>query len=284
MGISQDTLRQALEQFRESRDYLRLLHTLSDGKQQVNDLLLLQHALQTTNDPDLRDMLDDAAWACANKQPLPRRPSEESVDRAVEDAVQAYGPLITEVLPDLRELVGAFLTQPQTPLPLNAVIAAIGFHAQREAEVFPVSEDNFGEETRYFSVNCDKCGGDAGGKGHIVCPKCSQRAREGLLRGRVMEQINQLPASRRLEVDVGATMANNMTAENLAALPQGMIAKFMREHPGQYGCASCNHNPAEDCVCAKTVQVPDECPDGWIVQGTRPATRESFYAVLRVRE
>ena len=284
MTISQNTLRSALEQFRRSGDYTTLLSALSEGKKEVNDLLLLQHALQTTDDPDLRDMIDDAAWARANKQPLPRRPSQENLDRIVEGAVRAYGPLINEVLPDLRELAGAILTQIPTPPPLNAVIAAIGLHAQQEAEVFPVSKDNFGAEARFFSIHCSTCGGAEGGKGYILCPACSQRARQGLLREQVMAQINRLPAARRHEVDVEATIANNMTAEHLSALSQETVTGFIKQHTGLYGCPQCKNRPACDCVCAQAVPVPKQCADGWIVQGTSPASGKSFYAVLRVRE
>jgi len=284
MAISQNLLRSALEHFRDSGDYTQLLHTLSDGKEGSNDLLLLQHALQATEDPDLRDMLDAAAWARVNKQPLPRRPSEESLDQVAEGATRTYGPLFAKVLPDLREVAGVLLAQAQTP-PLNAIIAAIGFHAQQNAKAFFVSGNDLGEEARFFSIQCDTCGGTAAGQGYIICPVCGRRAREALLRERVVEQINQLPASRRLQVDVNATIANHMTAEHLGALPQEAVAEFMRRHAGLYkGCARCNNQPVRDCECAQIVNVPDPCPDGWTVMGTHPATGEQFYAILRVRD
>ena len=289
MTFSQDTLRSALEQFRQSGDYTKLLDTLSGGKKEVNDLLLLQHALQTTDDPDLRDMLDDAAWARANNQPLPRRPSEESLNKIEKGATRAYGSLIAEVLPDLRDLAGAILTQTRTPPPLNAVIAAIGLHAQSEAETFRVSKDDFGQETRFYSTNCDACGGQAGGRGYdFVCPTCGPRARKGLLRERIMEQINRLPELERLRVDVDATVANNMTVESLNALSHEAVAAFIQRQPRLYGCAKCkkqpHKQPMHDCKCAKIVKIPAKCRDGQIVKGTRPADDQQFYAVLRVRE
>lgn len=284
MTVSQDMQRSALEQFRRSGDSTTLLQTLSEGKERVNDLLLLQHALQTTDDPDLRDMIDAAAWAYANNLPLPRRPSEKDLDQIATGAIKAYGPLIAEVLPDLRELASAILTNTRTPPLLHAVIAAIGLHAQQKAEVFLVSKDSLGQETRFFSTHCDVCGGKEGDRGYIICRTCGRRVREGLLRERIMEQINRMPASERARVDVSATIENNLNVEHLNALPIQAVAEFLGHHPKAYGCTRCKNQPVRDCKCAQVVKIPSKCPDGWVVKGTYLVTGEPFYAVLRVRE
>jgi hypothetical protein len=291
MSTTQNPLRDALEQFRRSGDTGELERVLSDNKEEGNLLVFLQHALQTADDADLRDMMDDAAWALTNRQPLPRRPSEEELDRVENGAAQAYGPLITELLPDLRELVSGMITGTQTAPPPNAVIAALGLYVEQEAEVLRVAQDSFGQEARFFRGNCETCGGTNGSRGYLLCPACSRLARRGLgeklLEEKVRADINNLPAAERFRVDVEATVANYLRnvdeCVNLDDMPLGMVAEFMKENPGRYGCTECGNQPVRDCRCAQLVPIPNQCTDGWIAKGTRPASGESFYAVLRVQ-
>lgn len=290
--IADAEIKTVLEEFRETGDLDGLLARLADGKKDANSLLLLQHALQNSNDPASRDLIDNATYALVNGEPFQKRAPEENLDIIEKNAVEAYGSLVKRVLPDLRDFAAGMLSSCGAPPPTNAVVAAVGHHAQSKVQPFHISNKDRGKEMRFLKNDCSKCDSRDNLRGYIICNRCSNNARrdlgEKLLRENVAKQINDLPHQERLRIDVEATV-NNMVSNldehiKLSEIPLAMVVGFMQENPGRYGCKQCGDEAIKDCECVMLLTVPRNAKDGWVVEVRKPATGESFYGVLRIKE
>lgn len=292
MMTNKKRIKTSLQRFQNDGDLESLIHDLSDDNEGANPLIVLQHALQSVEDADLRDTIDDIAWAIANQCPVNSKPPGKKLDAIEKKAIEEYGPLITKILPGLRDFVSGILSATEAPITKypteNAVTAAIGMRAQESAVQVRVECADAGEEKRFFQNECKKCGGEKKAGGYIVCENCSERARkelgERIFREKIQEEIKTKSAEERMQIDMEAAIANMLPDLkkyiDLSRIPMSMIADFMLENPDRYNCGKCSREPVKDCACAMKIKVPDRLKDRIIVEGVRPATGELFYAML----
>ncbi len=296
MKSNKKRIKTALEKFMKNGDLNTLLHKIAGDDDESNPLAVLQHALQTVEDPKLRDTIDHVAWAVANECPVSIKPPKEKLDRIEKAAVREYGPSISGVLPEMRDFASDILSsnEPQmdSPPTVNAVAAAIGLKARGKSVPIGVSPDDAGGEKQFFSTDCEKCGGAENGMGYLTCDRCCERARkdcgEGILREHLLKDFSKMYPERMGQIDLAATLANIMPDMerhiDLDAIPMGMIKDTIDNNPGKYGCSVCRNEPVKECTCSMRVKIPEELKNNWITEGIRPATGETFYAVLLVEQ